>query len=289
MRRLPFLALMASLAFASAARADAGDFQLYKLGNPSTTPDANANFRVFANQLAGAVASFNMSPPETLGHSAFNIAFEYLVAKVDTDAKIWPTTTSAPSQYLLMPTLHLRKGLPFSFELGTKVTYLQTTRMAAATVEVKWALNEGFTYFPDVGLRGYGTHLFGSRDFNLTTAGGDAAIGHQFALGGMVTLTPYLGGGLQYVAASSNVVDFRPSRPLEDAILRPTDDTSVFSTVQMHQNYNYRFYAGLRLISYVFEVAAEASVINNAGVDMPDGTKSKKQIIVFGGKAGIDF
>jgi len=287
MSRLTLAAFVACNLVAATALADSGDFQLYKLGNPSTVAESNANFRIFANELAAAISSFNGAPPETLGHSGFNIAFEYQVAQVDNNANYWPTSSS-DSKYLMMPSLHVRKGLGFSIELGSRVSYLQTTRMAAATVELKWALNEGFTYFPDLGVRGYGTHLFGSRDFSLTTAGLDVGLGHQFAIGGMLTLTPYAGWNMQYVAATSNVIDFRPDRALADAITNPTDDTSVFTTVQMHQNYNHRIYLGLRFISYVFELGIEGSVI----LQRTDGATKQlvmPQIFVFGGKVGIDF
>lgn len=282
MSRPTLAAFVACQLLAASAFADAGDFQVYKLGNPATVGDANANFRIMSNQLAAAISSFNGAPPETLGHSAFNIAFEYQVAQVDNSASHWPTA-GATTQFLLMPSIHVRKGLGFSVEIGSRVSYLQSTRMAAATVELKWALNEGFKYFPDLGVRGYGTHLIGSRDFNLTTAGLDIGLGHQFAIGGMVTLTPYAGWNMQFNACTSSVVDFRPDRPLADAVTDPTADTNVFQTVSMPQNYNHRIYLGLRLISYVFEVAAEGSVIlANKETGMP-------QIFVFGGKVGIDF
>ncbi|HEY3449167.1 MAG TPA: hypothetical protein VGK67_22610 [Myxococcales bacterium] len=285
MTRPTLVAFVACQLLAASAFADAGDLQVYRLGNPSdgsAGAASNANFRIMSNQLAAAISSFNGAPPETLGHSGFNIAFEYQVAQIDNNAKFWPTA-GATTPYLLMPSLHVRKGLGFSIELGSRISYLQSTRMAAATVEIKWALNEGFKYFPDLGVRGYGTHLFGSRDFNLTTAGLDVGLGHQFAIGGMVTLTPYAGWNMQFNACTSSVVDFNPSRSLADAVTNPTDDTSVFQSVTMPQNINQRVYLGLRLISYVFELAAEGSVIlNNKETGMP-------QIFVFGGKVGIDF
>jgi len=289
MSRLTLAAFVACQLLAATALADSGDFQLYKLGHPASAPTANANFRIFANQLAAAISSFNGAPPETLGHSAFNIAFEYQVAQVDNTAAYWPTSGSN-SKYLLMPSLHVRKGLGFSVELGSRVSYLQASRMAAATVELKWSLNEGFKYFPDLGVRGYGTHLFGTRDFSLTTAGLDIGLGHQFAVGGMVTLTPYAGWNLQYVATTSSVIDFRPDRPLAEAVQDPTADTSVFSSVQMHQNYNNRIYLGLRFISYVFEVALEGSVVLQR-MDKSTGAPVliTPQVFVFGGKVGIDF
>jgi hypothetical protein len=249
----------------------------------------NARFRLMAMQLAAALSSYNLEPPETLGHSGFNIAFEYAVANINNRETIWPTEGAAMPAQLLIPTIHLRKGLPFSFEVGAKVSYLQSSQMAAGTVELKWALNEGFFYFPDFGVRGHATHLVGAKDFNLTTAGLDLGIGHQFAVGGMLTLTPYGGFDLQWVNASSSVIDFNPGRDISDALHNPTDETGVLATVAMHQNYNYRGYVGLRLISYVFEFGLEASMVDSVRVAMADGSMAKTRSWVFAGKFGIDF
>ena len=78
-----------------------------------------------------------------------------------------------------------------------------TTRVAS-TIEAKWALNEGFLYFPDLAVRGFGTQLIGSREFNLTVAGFDLGIGKQIPVMGMCTITPYLGWSSVWVAASSS-------------------------------------------------------------------------------------
>lgn len=276
--------LVIALALPSGALADPQDFQLYKLGNPLRDPNSNANFRTFANQLGVGLSSFNLAPPETLGHSGFNFAFEFAVVNVDARPEIWPRQTpGTPTDLLLLPTAHIRKGLPFSFEVGTKVSYLQFSRMAAATIEGKWALHEGKALHkavPDLAVRGYGTHLIGARDFNLTTAGLDFGIGYQVAVGGMLTLTPYAGYNLIYVNATSNVIDFDPARELADAQFNPTENTGVFEPVRMFENHHNRFYGGLRFISYVFEIGAEFSYVAVPGTN---------GITTFAGKLGLDF
>ena len=259
-------------------RADSQDFQLYKIGVPS---DHNDDFRIFANQLGVAITSTDFSPPETLGHSGFNVAIGYAVAKIgDTREQVWPKAGGNPSDALLMPTVVVRKGLPFSFELGARFAYLTYSRMAAATLEVKWALNEGLLYLPDLGVRGHGTRLVGARDFGLTTAGVDVGLGKQFAIGGMVTLTPYAGWDLIFVSCTSNVIDFAPDRPLDKAQNTPAETTGAFAPVLMSQNHSSRFYAGLRFIASVLELGAEASVTQ---------TYATKQILVLAAKVGLDF
>ncbi|MBL8916904.1 MAG: hypothetical protein JNM17_39740, partial [Archangium sp.] len=115
--------LIAVLASAQAF-ADSYDFRIYQLGNPQpnrtgSTDAANANFRAFAKRLAAAMTTVNLMPPETLGHSAFAISAE--LAVVDLQGAVLPTqmpTERPMNSALLLPSIHLRKGLPWSFELG---------------------------------------------------------------------------------------------------------------------------------------------------------------------------
>jgi hypothetical protein len=277
---------LTAFALAAPALADSQDFQIYKFGNPASTSSANDSFRTFANQLGVAVSSFNLMPPETLGLSGFNFALEYSAVKLDTSQSIWPTAGDPPTTMLLLPTAHVRKGLPYSFEVGGKFSLLQYSQMAAATIEVKWALNEGFFYFPDLGIRGHGTRLMGTRDFSLTTAGVDLGIGKKLALGGMFSLTPYAGWDLIYVSCISGVVDFKQMDgagtgddplPLDAA----TKGTDVFANVSMHQNRSNRFYGGLRFVGSILELTGEVSYTKTGF--------GQKEILAFSGKLGFDF
>jgi hypothetical protein len=266
------------------ALADPQDFQLYKLGEPVGTKEQidaiNNNFRIFANQLGVGISSFNLSPPETLGHSAFNFGVVFAAAKVDPDAAIWPRAGQPASDMLLMPTAYIRKGLPFSFEIGGKFSYLMYSRMSAATVEVKWALNEGFNFLPQLGVRGQGTKLIGSRDLNLVTAGVDVGLGWQVPVGGMLTLTPYVGWHSVMVNANSGVLDFAPGRTLENAQTAPTEHTGVFQSVNLGENLNNRFYGGIRLVTYVVELIGEFSYTQIYG---------GRKVMTYSGKFGLDF
>src|SRR4051812_32792920 len=74
---------------AAPAFADAYDFRLYRLGSPQPggNLDANGNFRVFARQLAAAMSSVTLMPPETLGHAGFAFSAELSVIDIQQDPK----------------------------------------------------------------------------------------------------------------------------------------------------------------------------------------------------------
>ncbi|MFZ5469949.1 MAG: hypothetical protein ACOZIN_10980 [Myxococcota bacterium] len=288
---------MALVVWGGAALADPNDFRIYQLGNPSAggtgyDPDANAHFRIFTRELAAALTSVNLMPPETLGHAAFSVNAELSVVSLQTGSFTFPTERAFGGT-LLVPSVHVRKGLPFSFELGTRAAWIEKSRMAAGTIEAKWALNEGFTYLPDIGVRGYGTRLLNSRDFDLTVAGLDVGIGKQFAVGGMVTLTPYVGWNLVWTAASSNNVDFRPERTHEESIGSPAaqlQDTGVFDEVTLGANSHNRFYGGLRFIGGVVQIAAEVSVSQLGRFRDAAGLEhSMPSVLAANGTLGLDF
>ncbi|MEW5738385.1 MAG: hypothetical protein AB1938_05635 [Myxococcota bacterium] len=256
---LPCLAL----ALATSARADTYDFKIYQLGNPQVggtgyTPRADANFRAFVRQFGAAMTSVNLAPPETLGHSGF--AFNAELSVVDFQGGTLPTEGEFKGP-LLIPSLHVRKGLPYSFEIGARAAWIEKSRMGAGTFELKWAVNEGFTYLPDIGVRGSITKLVNTRDFDVTCGGLDIGIGKQFAIAGMITITPYVGWNLMFVGATTSSIDFRPSRTLEESDTPGEQyrDFYIFESVLAAQNTHNRFYGGFRFIGGVAIVGAEIS------------------------------
>lgn len=283
------------LAVAGVARADTYDFKIYQLGNPQPngtghTPRANANFRAFVRQMGAALTSVNLAPPETLGHSGF--AFNAELSIVDFQGGALPTEGEFKGP-MLIPSLHVRKGLPYSFEIGARAAWVEKSRMGAGTLEIKWAINEGFRYLPDIGIRGNVTKLVNGRDFDVTCGGLDIGIGKQFAIAGMITITPYVGWNLLFVGATTSSIDFRPSRSLAEADLPAEQfrDYYVFDSVQAAANTHNRFYGGFRFIGGVAIIGAEVSysVIGrfrdaNTGMDI-----DVPAVLAINSTIGLDF
>jgi|CXWL01.1.fsa_nt_gi hypothetical protein len=303
----PLALSLTLLCVSGTAWADPYDFRIYRLGNPfpgSTTFDSasDGNFRVFARQFAAAMTSVNLAPPETLGHAAFAVSAEVSVIGFGSQAVPLPTDAQF-SGALILPSIHLRKGLPFSFEAGARIGWIEKSRMGTATLELKWALNEGFAYLPDIAVRGNITKLINSRDFDLTAGGLDLGIGKQFALGGMLTLTPYIGWNLVFVGASTGNIDFRPDRTLAQSE-RPSGrcdgpedqrsslcDIDTFESVNASQNSHNRFYGGIRFIGGALMLGAEFSysVIGKFKDKTTGEDREVPSVMAFNGTVGLDF
>ncbi len=298
MRKLGRLVALALSMGGAAAWASPYDFRLLQLGNPTVgganySPSANANFRVFTRELGAALTSVNLMPPSTLGYNGFTINSELSILNLHANQFIFPTE-GALSGPLLVPSLHVRKGLPYSFELGARAGWIQKSNLAVATIELKWAINEGFANFPDVGLRGHLTRLFNARDFNLYATGLDVGIGKRFAIAGMMTLTPYVGWDLVWVGAFSNTVDFDPGRSYADSVTSPRaqlQDTAVYESVQAQSNSHSRFYGGFRFMAGAFQLGGELSYASLGQIhDAGTGTdKSLPSLLAINTTIGLDF
>ncbi|HSP77668.1 MAG TPA: hypothetical protein VLQ93_04020 [Myxococcaceae bacterium] len=294
---------LAMLVGGSAAYADRNDFEVTKLGNPDVgeagfNSEANANFRAFTRTFAAALTTTNLMPPETLGHAGFSLNAELAVVGLPPISEVRLPTQDKQTDTLLVPSVHVRKGLPFSFELGARMGWVDRSKMFAATGELKWAVNEGFTWLPDVGVRLHVTRLLGNSDFDLTAAGLDVGVGKQFPLGGMVTLTPYGGMDFVGVAASTDTLDFNQGRTTGDTLGNRyvgLDDTAVYDEVRLMENVNTRFYGGVRFIGGALQLGAEVSLTSQGSFEaVRADTQEAFQrdlpaVLAFSTTLGLDF
>ena len=162
-----------------------------------------ANYETFLAEYAFGLVPKKLAPAETLGYSGFFIGVEGTISIRPTGSAAedrWQKGTSSNEIQSIMfnPGIHIRKGLPFSFELGSTVNYLVASEIVTLGGELKWAPFEGFrsgwkAVLPDIAVRGSLVRIIGEDDVDMTIAGVDASISYAFGIGGMITLTPYAG------------------------------------------------------------------------------------------------
>lgn len=236
------------------------EFELEKLQNPGSSSDADPNFHAFARLVGAAITSASSTAPDTLGASGFAVTAETSIVNLKAAALPTVDTLRGP---LLLPSLHIRKGLPWSFELGARAAWVQNSRMAVVSAELRWAINEGYTYLPEIAARVHFSKLVNARDLNLGAGGLDLSVGKRFAIAGTCTLTPYVGWNVVYVGAASGYVDFKPQASVREANAPPGEQYGVniqsFSVVTALANSHSRFYGGLRFVVGVFQLGGEVS------------------------------
>ena len=311
MRRYAGALVWAAFVFvAPSARAYDNDLELHRLGSPSplvaggqaveADPLAQERFARFASEFALAVTPMPADLNASVGDAGFSIAFTPQVAFIHPTQRfsdglghdVWPTEApkTGDSASLFLPTLHLRKGLPFSLEVGTDITYVAFSTMMGVSGSVKWTLVEGFQWFPDLAVRAFGGTVLGTGQLSIVTGGWDAGLSYRFPLAGGAEAGLYGGFQMMGLNASSGNIDFQPRE--EDPGDPSTDDT-VFTSLPFGSIFSpttgfKRMYFGAQVRTGVLVVGVDvSSAWGTVAVDAD--TKFDAGLVKMAGRVGVTF
>lgn len=204
----------------------------------------------FSADLALAVHPKFGGPASTLGGRGIDFGYQIAIIDIDERAEHWLKPMGSPAELLQAHHFYVRKGLPFSIELGGVLTHLADTNIWAVALEVKWAFLEGNKYAPDFGFRTHINTLLGNRDMVMITTGGELIVSKAFGIGGLVQVTPYTGYELNYAHTRSHVLGL-----FADASLTPRTFILPSQDVMTH-----RGLLGIRLLASVVDFGFEAGL-----------------------------
>ncbi len=291
-RLLAGAALVSAAVAPSAALAGDNDLELRRLADRqevqvldekgalatrfNALPDPEA-FKSLSKDLGVVFGPRFLAPAETLGEAGFDMGLDLSINTLDASAAHWRALNGDPPSNMITGQLHVRKGLPFSLELGGTLTHLFGSEMFAPGVEMKFSLNEGFFYLPDIAVRGGVNVVVGSSDLNMATTGFDISVSKSFGLVGVVNFTPYLGYNQLIVVSSSRLLDVAPEDPTQPTINEETNlldfqPEFVFDTEVQTIN---RFFIGSRFIFGVLNLTFEGAFADN--------------VQTYSGRLGFDF
>jgi len=300
MRRPLALLAVVALSAGTARATEPLDLELGRLGAPSaaawtaagvTDPaqaarlagESKVRFARLSADLGLAFGSALLQPGSTTGHSGFAFDLESAYAQVHHgvigadhaepgfafDAPdYWVTREMRPSE-LFITSVHVRKALPFSIELGGRFMYLSQSSYFAGQVEAKWAMLEGYRELPDVALRGAYTSVLGQRDLRLRTTDFGLLVSKRFGVNAVTSLTPYLAARFTLLSASTDAMAFRA----DDTTGTPLTPDQVLASSAAFPDFSGLFYrttAGVRLTSFAVSLAAEVTYYGGGTFETKD-------------------
>ncbi len=287
--RLAVGTLLVSIAWgATSAQAGGNDFSLRNGKDILFRQDANGRYQTvgdtwksFATELGYALAPRLASPAETLGHAGFHVSALWSGTWVSDDKPYWSITerglTGDPASILQTLQLEVRKGLPFSFEVGFNFSWLADSSIFSPGLEVRWAFHEGYRYIPDFAIRGSVNHMVGVRDMLLTTVGVDLAVSKSFGLFGSMSITPYLSWAILFISADSRVIDPTPEITSDEENNLVLDDISP--TSRLH----HRLTMGFRTLYSRLNISVQGEL------QMFGEQKTIGPVATISTKLGLDF
>jgi hypothetical protein len=177
-----------------------------------------AGWKEVALELGTTLSNKPVAPARTLGPAGFHVdlgtTFAHLPGRwldgstPDGWELMDPDEEAAPLLYV--PTVHIRKGLPASLEVGANFGWLGSTETGVVGGYGRIGLLEGYPKFPDVSLQaGYSAYM-GNDEFELGAMDFSANIGYSLPFGpvqGIHTarFSPFVNFGLTRIHAAPRV------------------------------------------------------------------------------------
>jgi hypothetical protein len=162
---------------------------------------SQSEFRLLSEDLGATLSYKPLTPAESTGVLGFDLGVEVTATKLANPEVLDRAVSGDAPSTLLVPKVHLHKGLPFGFDIGASYAQVPNTNIKLIGAELRYAIVQGGPVTPAIGLRASYTALRGVDQMDLNTKGIDLSISKGFAL-----LTPYAGIGLVRVTSTPNDV-----------------------------------------------------------------------------------
>jgi hypothetical protein len=162
-----------------------------------------SEFRLVSEDLGAAFSYKPISPTATQGITGFDLGLEVTGTDISRSSGALSKAGAGGSSMdtLLVPKLHVAKGLPLGFDVGAFISSIPAINASLVGGELRYALIGGGLATPAVGIRGAFTNLSGSSQLSFNTRSVDVSVSKGFAM-----FTPYAGLGQVWVNSTPNVV-----------------------------------------------------------------------------------
>ena len=199
MKRIRIAALGLLLAAGNAQAGTDIDFLTYMAG----TVGAQEKFKLLSEDIGSAIAYRAIAPGEPLGTTGFDLGVEIVATNMQfaddwVEAVAGATATSSDTlDTLVMPRLHVHKGLPFGIDIGAFYVGSSNSNIEVTGAELRYAFLEGSVATPAIGIRGSYSKLSGVDELEMSTKGLELTISKGFTI-----FTPYASAGQVWIDSS---------------------------------------------------------------------------------------
>lgn len=159
-------------------------------------------FKQLSEDVGSAIAYRAIAPGEPLGTTGFDLGIEVVATNMQF-ADDWVAAVSATADpddaidVLVMPRIHVHKGLPFGIDIGAFYVGSSNSNIDVTGAELRYAILEGSVATPAIGIRGTYSKLSGVDQLDMDTKGLELTISKGFTI-----FTPYASAGKVWVTST---------------------------------------------------------------------------------------
>ncbi len=163
---------------------------------------AQGQFKTLSEDLGSALSYKPVTPAEPLGITGFDVGLVVTATDVGRSTANLKAATNGQDSIstLIVPKLHIAKGLPLNIDVAAFVSKVPTTNISLFGGEVRYSPLSGGVAMPAIAIRGAFTKLTGVNQLSLGTKSLDVSISKGFLM-----FTPYAGVGKVWVTSTPNV------------------------------------------------------------------------------------
>jgi len=156
-------------------------------------------FKSFAESMGAATHYKSIAPVEPLGTIGFDVGIEVSSSDIDGDLFDLASDGDFGGTELLLPRVHVHKGLPFGLDVGASVGKVPDSDLTVLGAEVRYAYVDGNIVLPAIGVRLSHSIVQGLDELELNNSALELGISKGFLM-----LTPYAGVGVVKTSAEHN-------------------------------------------------------------------------------------
>lgn len=199
-----------------------------------------ANFLLLSENIAAAIHYKGVGPAEPLGIIGFDLGLELSSTEINEDLFNVASSGDFETSEMLIPRLHVNKGLPFGLDVGAALSAIPSTDIKVLSGELRYALVSGGALTPAVGIRASHAILEGISSIDMTSSALEVT-----ASKGFVMLTPYIGTGIVKSTVTPNNLEglTQVSFDQKKMFVGVTINLGVALTLEADQTGDYRTYS----------------------------------------------
>lgn len=235
----------------------------------------NSSYKQLMREVGMAMGPRMAGPAASGGALGIEASYEVSAVGTNSTADYWKQAASAPQSIVTTQQLRVRKGLPYSMQVGGVVTSLSNSNLTAIGIEFGVNLTDGYKNIPDIVIRPSIHTVLGNSQIDMFIVGLDLAVSKSFGIGGVVALQPWVSYSPSFTHVNTHLVSiYEDPKAIQPIVARlaPLGDSSNIA-----EAISQRATIGLRVIVTRVQVGAEFM------------RSFSESLSMFTGKIGVAF
>lgn len=160
---------------------------------------SQTEFTLLAKDFTAAASYKAIAPGAPLGITGFDLGVEVSSTQL-ANSTVW-NKAGADISSVILPKLHLHKGLPFDIDIGASIAATPNSDIKLVGFEARYAILAGSVATPSLSVRAATTRLSGVSQLDLNTQSLELTASKGFLL-----FTPYVGVGRVWGSITPHVL-----------------------------------------------------------------------------------